>query len=480
MENSINKMNGRMAESKSEKRVANLDIEVPSLPSIERNALAAAFRGGDALHKVTSLLTEEAFEDERNQILFRVLQDFLDRDMETELTTAHTLLRMRGREELCSHATDVFTESSPTRNAQNYCLLLLEQQSKRKLLHAAVEALEGIEDPTTDAFDLQRGIERAVMDAYPDAKGFGPQRVAGEGQTVIDGYRRAAETQGITGLNTGYPGVNEYTHGWQNQKSYILAAASSMGKTALAVNFARKMLFRPDGGDPYRVAYFTAENPAVDIAEKILAAETGVNLDKAKEGKLYEKDYKRLQAKSEALDEMPLWMQFNSRLKLESVAAHIRRLVRFEGLQIAFLDNLNKMHADRERGWNRERELAHMSAEIKGLAEECEIPIVTLAQVTRSRAESGEKPTINHIRGSGMIENDADVVTILYRPKYYGIDHSDELDRKTDNLAELMFAKNRGGKRNVSAFLTYAEEQQRFEDGMPKVMWGSGGKSAPF
>ena len=166
---------------------------------------------------------------------------------------------------------------------------------------------------------------------------------------------------------------------------------------------------------------------------------------------------------------MPLWVQFDSRLHMKRVSASIRRLVRFEGVEIVFLDNLNKMQTDLERGWNRERELAAMSAEIKGLAEECEIPIVTLAQITRSKAQSGDKPSINHIRGSGMIENDADAVSILYRPEYYGIEHSEELGRSTKGLAELIWAKNRGGKRNVSSWLTYVEEEQRFSNGKPAV-----------
>ena len=457
--------NGESRERK--KRVANLNVTVPALPDVEKSTLSCAFQSEDALHEVTDTLSETAFDDERHKVLFRVLQDLVDRDMAPDLPTAETLRKMRGRGELVTYAGDVFTQGAPTRNVRNYCLLLLEQESKRKLLDASLEALGGIEDPTEDAFELQRSVEEAVMNAFPKVHNLGPQPIEGHGDEVIEDFRRAAENRGVTGLDTGFEEVNKYTHGWQAKKSYVLAAASSMGKTALAVNFVRKLLFRD--ADPYRVAYFSAENPERDIAEKLLAAECRVNLDKAKEGKLFEKDYQALQEKSRRLDEMPLWVQFDSRLHMKRVSASIRRLVRFEGVEIVFLDNLNKMQTDLERGWNRERELAAMSAEIKGLAEECEIPIVTLAQITRSKAQSGDKPSINHIRGSGMIENDADAVSILYRPEYYGIEHSEELGRSTKGLAELIWAKNRGGKRNVSSWLTYVEEEQRFSNGKPAV-----------
>jgi replicative DNA helicase len=253
--------------------------------------------------------------------------------------------------------------------------------------------------------------------------------------------QQAKEKQGFTGIHTGYNDENDLTGGHQRGDLIILAARPSMGKTTLAVC---KAVRAAKAGCP--ALFITIEVSAESIYTKANAFFSGVDTSAMRSGRGTEGDYQNFAVAADKLIDLPFWVEDGNGLNLEQVAALVWEYKRKHGVEIVYLDYLQLMTTNKERGKNREQEISELSRGLKGLARAVKIPFVVLSQLSRSVETRGgtKRPMLSDLRESGAIEQDADMVAFIYRPDYYGI-KEDENGNSLKGITEVIVSKHRNG-----------------------------------
>lgn len=253
--------------------------------------------------------------------------------------------------------------------------------------------------------------------------------------------QQAKKTQGFTGVHTGYNDLNDLTGGYQRGDLIIIAARPSMGKTTLAVCQAVRAA---KAGCP--ALFITIEVSAESIYTKANAFFSGVDTSAMRSGRGTAEDYQNFTLASDKLIDLPFWVEDGNGLNLEQISALVWEYRRKHGVEIVYLDYLQLMTTNKERGKNREQEISELSRGLKGLARAVKIPFVVLSQLSRSVESRGgdKRPMLSDLRESGAIEQDADIVTFLYRPEYYGVKEDSE-GNSLRGITEVIVSKHRNG-----------------------------------
>ena len=244
--------------------------------------------------------------------------------------------------------------------------------------------------------------------------------------------------QDITGLSSGFAPLDHITAGFQAGDFIIIAARPSMGKTALSLNMALNASIRHQK----TVAYFSVEMSQEQLMMRVLGSEAKVNISDLRVGRIKDNDWPRLIEKAAILGQSPLFIDDTSGISPQEIRSKARRLKQQKGLDLVIIDYLQIMRL-RSRVESREREVAEISRSLKSLAKELNIPVIALAQLNRGvegRTGEARKPLLSDLRESGSIEQDADLIMMLYREEYYD---KENLDVK--GQADLLIRKHRNG-----------------------------------
>jgi replicative DNA helicase len=257
------------------------------------------------------------------------------------------------------------------------------------------------------------------------------------------------KNEDVTGVPSGFSGLDRITYGWQNTDLIILAARPAVGKTAFALNLARNAVMHATKPTP--VALFSLEMSAGQLVQRILAAESEIWLEKIARGKLEEHEMKQLYARGiQRLAQAPLFIDDTPALNIFELRAKCRRLKNKHNIGMIIIDYLQLMSGTNEnRNGNREQEISNISRNLKALAKELNVPIIALSQLSRAVEQRGAKegsrvPQLSDLRESGAIEQDADMVMFLYRPEYYDVTTSAD-GENIKGLTEVKIAKHRNG-----------------------------------
>ena len=254
-----------------------------------------------------------------------------------------------------------------------------------------------------------------------------------------------ANQDGMSGVPSGFFGIDRITSGWQNSDLIIVAARPGMGKTAFTLSMARNMAVEQN----VPVAFFSLEMSSVQLITRLISSETGLTSDKLRTGKLEDHEWKQLNVKVTDLENAPLFIDDTPSLSIFDLRAKARRLSSQYGIRLIMIDYLQLMTpGGSSKAGNREQEISTISRNLKALAKELEIPIIALSQLSRAVETRGgsKRPQISDLRESGAIEQDADLVTFIYRPEYYKIDEWDDEERTpATGQAEFIIAKHRNG-----------------------------------
>ncbi len=282
-------------------------------------------------------------------------------------------------------------------------------------------------------------------------------------ETIEQLYERRGA---ITGLPTGFSDLDKMTSGLHGAEMIVIAARPSMGKTALAMNIAEHVAVV--GKHP--VAVFSLEMNSQQLVQRLLGSMARVNLKKIRDGFLSERDFPNLTTAASKLADSEMFIDVTSGLSILDLRAKARRLKQKHDIKLIVIDYLQLLRSPSRRAQeNRQIEIAEISAGIKSLAKELNIPIIVLAQLNRNpESRSGDskgRPRLSDLRESGSIEQDADLVGLLFRDKYYA-DTEEEKD-EAQGRATLIIAKQRNGPTD-DVKLTFLEEFTRFEDRAPE------------
>jgi replicative DNA helicase len=317
-------------------------------------------------------------------------------------------------------------------------------------------------DDTKDVFDVMGSAEGELFQIAENNMGKQVQNLQSVVLEAIEEIEKASQnTDGISGVPTGFFDLDKLTSGWQRSDMIVIAARPAMGKTAFVLSMARNTAV--DYGKA--VALFSLEMSSVQLVKRLISSEARIHAEKLRKGNLREDEFQQLHSRITKLATAPIFIDDTAGLSVFDLRAKCRRLKMQHNIELVIIDYLQLMSAkDGKGGGNREQEISTISRSIKEIAKELNIPIIALSQLSRSVEQRGgdKRPILSDLRESGAIEQDADIVGFIYRPDYYGF-LEDEDGNPNNGIGEIIIAKHRNGATD-RVRLRFVQEYARFEN----------------
>src|ERR1700690_777996 len=448
-----------------------LERPLPHNLEAERSILGAIILDNHALNAaIEKIRSEDFFLSQHRQIFERMIK-LGEKQQAIDVVTLMDDLARRGELESAGGVAYIsqLADGLPrVTNVEHYARIVKEKAVLRNLIHSAAAIQEQALAAGDEADIILDRAESAIFALAEDRVRAG---LIGIKDLVKEGFERLekifSEGRRITGLATGYSGLDNETAGLQPSELIIRAARPSMGKTALALNIAGNVALR----HKETVAIFSLEMSKESLLLRMLAAEARVDAHKFRTAHMNRDDWGKITGTLATLGEAPIWIDDSASSTVLEMGAKARRLVRDGGLSVMIVDYLQLVvPTGSGRGSNRQEEVSGMSRALKGLGKELKVPIVVLSQLTRAPEREDRKPQLSDLRESGAIEQDADVVMFINRPNFYKTDLPEE-DRAK---AELIIAKQRNGPTGTLNFV-FLGRHTRFEEAAPDA-WSSGGE----
>lgn len=408
-------------------------------------------------------VTADFFLNPAHGMIYRVCQELRDQNRPLDLVILAQELKERGLLEKVGgvpYLSQLEVFLGVASNAEYYIEILREKYLQRRIIQVCTEMVSRSYEEQEDVNLLLDEVERRIFE-------IGESRHQREVATFRQEINRAMESidllyknrthGGVTGLPTGFPELDRMTSGMHGGEMIVIAARPSMGKTALAMNIAEHVAV--DAGRA--VAIFSLEMSTQQLVQRLLCSRARVNLQKIRDGFLSREDVMNLTKAANQMKEAKIYIDDTAGLNILDLRARVRRFREKFGVEFVVIDYLQLLRSTSRRAQeSRQLEVSEISAGIKGLAKELMIPIMVLSQLNRQPDERGGKPMMSHLRESGSIEQDADVIGMLYRPEMYA---QDEEERKEmSGKAELLIVKQRNGPVG-DVPLTFLKEFTRFE-----------------
>ncbi|HDQ99547.1 MAG TPA: replicative DNA helicase, partial [candidate division WOR-3 bacterium] len=437
----------------------------PQSLEAEAAVLGAMLLRGDAVARVLEVLGHDPahFYLEAHRKVYAATLACFDAGRPADVVTVAAELKHRreldgigGLPFLSGLLESVLTTAHCTEHAR----LVLEKSVQRQLIGTATEIVQKSYDDTRPVDELLDDAEQRIFDIRQAGTRQGFQVVKDLLMPEMERIERAAqEKRLITGVETGFPDLDEKTSGFQKGDLIIIAGRPSMGKTALALNIAVNASLRSKTREP--VAIFSLEMSTEALVQRLICAEADVSMKNLRRGMLSRADRARLSNALGPLKETQIYIDDSPALNALDIRARARRLKAEVPLGLIIIDYLQLMEAHhtgrRER--NRQQEISDTTRALKAMAKELDTPVAVLSQLSRAaEARPDKRPQLADLRESGAIEQDADLVLLLYRAKFYKPAAPD-----VTNLADVIIAKQRNGPLGLIQ-LTFLDECMRFEN----------------
>lgn len=438
----------------------------PQATDLEEVVLGAMMIDKKGVDDSINLLFPEVFYRIAHQTIFDVIQKLFNATQPVDLLTVANELRKEGKLELVGgeyYLVQLTQKVSSSAHIEYHSRILIEKFVLRKLIEISSTIIDKSYDETTDVFDLldysegklfeitEKGIKRSFQDSNFLVK------------EAIDKIKALSEKKGMSGIPSGFKKVDQITSGWQESDLVIIAARPGMGKTAFVLSMARNIAVE----HKIPAAIFSLEMASVQLITRMISSETGISSEKLRKATLANHEWNQLYNKVKTLEEAPLFIDDTPALSVFDLRAKARRLVSQHGVKIIIIDYLQLMTVGNSKaGGNREQEIATISRSLKSIAKELNVPVIALSQLSRSVETRGgnKRPLLSDLRESGAIEQDADIVSFIYRPEYYKLDTwDDETATPCKGQAEFIIAKHRNGSLD-NIRLSFIGEQAKFMD----------------
>ena len=461
---------GRSADGDLQKVTYLPDIHrlLPQSPDAEQGVLSSFLLsprdvGGQCAEKQ---VTDKHFHIPAHAQIFAILMELWDANKAIDFITLTQVLRDRGKLDQVGGAafvTGLFTFIPTAANSAYYIEILQEKYTLREIIRVCTEYAARSYDEQDEVQNLLNDVESKIFliaqDRFKDKAASMKDQVMQAIHAIEELYDRRGA---ITGLPTGLAEFDKMTDGLHKAEMIIIAARPSMGKTALAMNIAEHIALEAK----LPVAVFSLEMSTSQLVQRMLCSRARVNLGSVRNGFLAERDFPALTAAASKLAESKIFIDDTPGLSILELRAKSRRLKRDHDIQAIFIDYLQLLRSTSKRAQdNRQLEIAEISAGLKALSKELNIPIVVLAQLNRNpeqrSGDSKGRPRLSDLRESGSIEQDADVVGLLVREEYYA--DTDEDKKESEGKATLIIAKQRNGPVG-DVPLTFLKEFTRFEN----------------
>ncbi|MBE5784652.1 MAG: replicative DNA helicase [Clostridiales bacterium] len=435
---------------------------LPHSLEAEKSVLGGMLISDTAAELICEALKPEDFYLPAHQDIFSAMLSLYNRGDAVDSVTLTNALEQSGRLEAVGGITYI-TELSlfvpSAANVAQYIRIVEDRSVMRQLIRAGTEIVkdaQGGERPVGDMLDdAERRIFNISMKKNEDT-------LVHIRETAMESYFRIGELMDLkgrlSGLTTGFTDLDRLTSGLQKSDLIIVAGRPSMGKTAFALNIAQNAALKGKAN----VCIFSLEMSREQLARRILCANAGVDMQKVNTGNTTQEELTLLANTLSDLVAANIYIDDTAGISVSELRSRCRRLKSKAGLDLVVIDYLQLMKTSGNSD-NRATEISDVTRSLKILARELNVPIILLSQLSRgpeSRTSNGHRPIMADLRESGAIEQDADIIILLYRPAVYAEPGSEQ---EHDNTAEIIVAKHRNGPTDT-VYLTWQNQYTRFTD----------------
>ena len=415
----------------------------PQAVEIEQAVLGAMMLEQQALSRAFEILDKSCFYHAAHGRIFEAMYALFEQGTAVDQLTLTEELKRRGQLDDVGgvvYLAKLGSEVATAANIDYHARIVFEKALSRKLIETASEISERAYAGDEDVQTLIDKAEQQLFSLSENQIGEGFESLEEVmGETFEHLERIHAKTGTVLGVDTGFAELNELTSGFQKGDLIILAARPSVGKTALALTLARNAAVDTKIG----VAVFSLEMSKMQLAQRLLSAETKVDLHRLRTGRLTEEDWMHLTRNIDRLAQAPIYIDDTPGISVLEARAKARRQLREYGIGMVVIDYLQLM-SGHLRTQSREQEISQISRGLKAMAKELDVPILALSQLSRAvESRTDRRPQLSDLRESGSLEQDADVVMFIYRPEMYGLKSPD--GDSLEGVAEIIVGKQRNG-----------------------------------
>ena len=431
----------------------------------EQAVIGSMLTDKDAVIAAVEILKEDAFYRDDNKAIYEAILNLYNKSepvdiitLKDELESMNKFEQVGGYEYLASLPEKVPT----TANVQKYIKIVEEKAILRNLIKTANEIISLGYDSNEDVEDIMDNAEKKIFDIMQSKNQKGYTSIK---DALVESFSKLEELynrkQHITGVPTGFVGLDLKTSGLHGSELILVAARPAMGKTAFALNIATNAAVRAN----VPVAIFSLEMSKEQLVNRILCSEAMVDSNKVRTGKIEEGDWVKLAGALGPLSESEVYIDDTPGISVMEIRTKCRKLKMEKNIGLVVIDYLQLVQGNSKKAGSREQEISEISRSLKILAKELNVPVIALSQLSRAVEQRPDhRPMLSDLRESGAIEQDADIVLFIYRDDYY----NKESEKK--DIAEIIIAKQRGGELGKDELLwmgnytKFVNLEKRFDD----------------
>lgn len=439
---------------------------IPHSIEAEQSVLGSMFLSKYALQRALEELNKDLFYLDSHAKIFNVISELTESNRPIDLVSVTAELEKKKQlKEVgnVEYLSEIINSVVSAANIDEYIKIVEEKAVRRRLIETSLEIEADGYNSEDSLNELLDNAEKKMLNVIKVRKGTEFRKIQDVLTEAQLNLEKLSQAEGmLTGITTGFDDLDKVTTGLHGNELIILAARPAMGKTAWALNLAVNVATRENK----TVALFNLEMGAEQLIQRMIAAEGQISLSHLKNGSLQRNDWKKLDECLTRLSETKIFIDDTPGMTIAEIRAKCRRLASSEGdLGIIIIDYLQLISGSSRYAGNRQQEIAEISRSLKTLAMELNVPIVALAQLSRTvEGREDKRPILSDLRESGSIEQDADIVAFLYRDDYYT--KKIEIDEWTSK-SEFIIAKHRSGptctinllfKRNIQKFEGFVKD----------------------
>lgn len=415
----------------------------PQAIELEEAVLGGIMINSEAIHTVYGILSPDAFYKDGHKKIYSAIAGLYNNGSPIDILTVTNQLSKNGQLESVGGAwyiTELTSRVSSVSNIEYHAFVIEEMYRRRSAIAGSTELIGKLYDASEDIDDSLSAANKIVIDLSGDTN-------SSSGTSIMDCFRnllieQEKELKGeFSGCKSMFVDLDKIIQGFKNQQMVIIAGRPGMGKTTFAINIAYRLAKYAD----IPVGFFSLEMSSVELTKKFAAIETQICNSRIKN--LSEREIEEYFKKSHGISNLPVFIDDKPGATIDEIRARAIKMKRKNDVKIIFIDYLQLITTKSNKG-NREQEISEISRKIKLLSKELDIPIIPIAQLSRQVEQSDPKiPFLHHLRESGSIEQDADMVVMLWRPSYYDYPEFsfDGIQHDSKNKTIVFIRKNRNG-----------------------------------
>ncbi len=419
----------------------------PQALDAEEAVLGAMMIDGKAVNDAIDILrVPEAFYDPKHKVIFSAIHDLFRDSQVIDLLTVTERLRKNGDLESAGGAyylSSLTNRVASAAHIEYHSRIIIEKFIQREIIRMSNEILRDAFDETKDVFKvLSKAEEELFAIAQSNMKkSYDTMNSAMQG-AISEIEKARQNSDGISGIPTGFKDLDKLTSGWQRSDMIVIAARPAMGKTAFVLSMARNTAVDYNMG----VAIFSLEMSSVQLVKRLISSEAKIDAEKLRKGDIADHEFQQIHTRIKKLSKAPIYIDDTPGISIFELRAKCRRMKQKHDIDMVIIDYLQLMTAGTGKtSGNRQEEISQISRSIKEIAKELNIPVIALSQLSRSVEQRGgdKRPVLSDLRESGAIEQDADIVSFIYRGEYYGL--LDDEYGPTQGRGDIIVAKHRNG-----------------------------------